>query len=58
MKIKLHKCECVYALYPFGNGMPVCIRDRVIAHSEEPPLKECKEKGCKYYESFEKKNNN
>ena len=49
MKVKLYKCECEFAVFPFGNGMPVCIRDRVIERSEKPPLKQCTEKGCPHY---------
>ena len=28
--MKQYKCECQYALFPFGPGMPVCVRDRII----------------------------
>jgi hypothetical protein len=46
--IKLHKCECEFAIFPFGSGTPVCIR--VMQQTRDrKDLRQCTEKGCKYY---------
>lgn len=50
--MKQYKCECQYALFPFGPGMPVCVRDRIIEKSERLPLRECIEKGCPHYKKL------
>lgn len=47
--MKLHKCDCVYAIFPFGNYAPVCMR--VMEKTKQyKDLFQCVEKGCKYYE--------
>lgn len=48
MKIKKYKCNCQFALYPFGSGAPVCIYDRVTQKNHSLPLKPCTEKGCEH----------
>lgn len=48
-KIKKYVCECDYCLYPFGPGMPVCIRERMVNKDHTLPLRQCLEKGCKHY---------
>ena len=48
MKIKLYKCECVYCIFPFGNGAPVCIRNYEKT-GERKDLMQCTEKGCQHY---------
>lgn len=45
MAIKMYKCECEHAVFPFGKGLPMCIKD----FKEERKLKPCIEKGCKFY---------
>lgn len=51
MKIKLYKCECVHCVFPFGNGMPVCIREMEQTKNFKS-IKNCVEKGCLHYEKF------
>ena len=29
-KIKKYVCQCVYCMYPFGPGAPVCVRERLV----------------------------
>lgn len=48
MKIKLYKCNCVYCIFPFGNGAPVCMRIYEQTANRND-LRQCTEKGCKYY---------
>lgn len=46
--IKLYKCDCEFAIFPFGSGAPVCIR--VMQQTKDrKDLRQCTEKGCKYY---------
>ena len=33
-QIKKYVCDCVYCLYPFGPGMPVCVRERLVGCEE------------------------
>lgn len=50
--MKRYKCECEYALFPWGDGMPICIREWEIQGKNQPVLpfaKNCIEKGCPYY---------
>lgn len=49
MSIKLYKCECEFAVFPFGNGLPICIRE-----FKQIGMKPCIEKGCEHYKKFEK----
>ena len=45
MGIKMYKCECEHAVFPFGNGLPMCIKD----FRQNQQLKPCIEKGCNFY---------
>ena len=47
--IKFYECKCEFAVFPFGKGLPICIRDKVINKSNEFPMKPCIEKGCEHY---------
>lgn len=49
--MKLYKCECEYSVFPFGEHLPICIREKIIQKSDTPPMKNCIEKGCKYYKN-------
>ena len=46
--MKLYKCNCEFAIFPFGNGAPVCIR-KMIETKDKKDIKQCTEKNCKYY---------
>lgn len=46
--MKNYQCDCEYAIFPFGNGLPICIKD-VIALKDFKSSKNCIEKGCKDY---------
>lgn len=46
--IKMYKCECEHAVFPFGNGLPICIRE----FKEDKKMKPCIEKGCEFYEKL------
>ena len=48
MAIKMYKCECENTVFPFGNGLPMCIKD----YKEERELKPCIDKGCAFYKKF------
>lgn len=51
-KIKKYVCQCVYCMYPFGPGAPVCVRERLVNKDSNAPLYQCTEKGCKHYETL------
>lgn len=53
MPIKKYHCDCIYCLYPFGNGAPVCIRIMNETKNTKD-MRKCVEKGCKYYKEFRK----
>lgn len=46
--IKLYKCDCEYAVFPFGNGCPVCIR-KMLQTKDRKDLMQCTQNGCKHY---------
>lgn len=46
--MKNYQCDCEYAIFPFGNGMPICLK--AVLESKDVNLrKNCIEKGCKDY---------
>ncbi len=46
--MKLHKCDCEFAIFPFGNYAPICIR--VMEQTKDrKDLIQCNEQGCKWY---------
>ena len=53
MKIKLYKCECFHCVFPFGNGIPICIRELDTRKEYPFGMKPCIEKGCEHYIKYE-----
>jgi hypothetical protein len=46
--MKLFKCDCINAVFPFGSGAPICIRLMEKTGKRED-LRQCKKNGCKHY---------
>lgn len=46
--MKNYQCNCEYAVFPFGSGMPICIRD-MLESKDFQSRKNCIEKGCEHY---------
>lgn len=55
--MKNYQCDCEYAIFPFGNGIPICIKD-VLEYQDVRARKNCIEKGCKDYKAKTKERSN
>jgi len=52
MVIKQIVIDCGYAIYPFGKGMPCCLKE-VEETGDTKRLKECTMKRCQNYKTKE-----